>query len=394
MVDKYMLRSDFSLQTTTWATATAYKVDQLVHNDGITYVCLLAHTSTANDEPGTGANEATYWQEFCIGATGPQGPTGSDGTAADVGLWSSGHPFATGDRCYHAKTGYGQCVYRCKTGHTSAAANEPEVGASWTDIWELFAGGGQNGAGSGDFVGPASSTTDNLVSFGDTSGKLGKDAGTPKSVVDTVLLAETASTTAPVGTTDKFIVNENGVMKAKSANTMFTRYIPVTITAQAWQPSATSGCADASSVELATNKFNFRSLAFGYASKTYANFKMKLPLAYTGGALFAYFEWHSTGTTSNGVCWGIAMASVGNDESLDAAWGSAVEIIDNATGKANRNLISGVTSAITPSGTPAGGETLEIRIYRDPANGSDNLNEIVYLDDVTILLPVNKQSEA
>jgi len=49
MVDKYMLRSDFSLQTTTWATATAYKVDQLVHNDGITYVCLLAHTSTAND---------------------------------------------------------------------------------------------------------------------------------------------------------------------------------------------------------------------------------------------------------------------------------------------------------------------------------------------------------
>jgi len=85
---------------------------------------------------------------------------------------------------------------------------------------------------------------------------------------------------------------------------------------------------------------------------------------------------------------------VGNDESLDSALGSAVEVVDNATGTAYRNLISAKTAAITPSGTPASGETLEIRIYRDPANGSDNLDEIVYLDDVTLLLPVNKMSEA
>ena len=395
MTDKYMLRSDFSLQTADWASGTTYKVDQLTHNDGVTYVCILQHTSSANDEPGSGINEATYWQDFCVGATGAKGDTGDSGSTAFKDGWVTATGYSVNDIITHAKTGYGDQSYICTSAHTSGASTEPEVGADWATKWTVAAGGGQDGAGSGDVTGDSGgSTTGNLVGFADTSGLAIEDIGTPKTVIDTVLLAETASTTAPAGTTDKFMVDENGTMKAKSADTMFTRMLPVTITAQAWQPSATSGCADATSAELATNKFNMRSLAFGYAAKTYACFKMKLPLGYSGGDLYAYFEWHSTGTTSDGVCWGIAMASVGNDESLDSALGSAVEVVDNATGTAYRNLISAKTAAITPSGTPASGETLEIRIYRDPANGSDNLDEIVYLDDVTLLLPVNKLSEA
>jgi len=45
-----------------WATATAYIAGQYVTNDDVTYVCILAHTSgDADDEPGTGADTATYW---------------------------------------------------------------------------------------------------------------------------------------------------------------------------------------------------------------------------------------------------------------------------------------------------------------------------------------------
>ena len=45
-----------------WATATVYTTDQYVSNDDVWYKCLLAHTSGAlDDEPGTGAVEATYW---------------------------------------------------------------------------------------------------------------------------------------------------------------------------------------------------------------------------------------------------------------------------------------------------------------------------------------------
>lgn len=83
------------------------------------------------------------------GSKGDKGDTGSDGTAADTGTWITGTAYAAGDRCYHAKTGYGQCVYRCKTGqgHTSGASTEPEIGASWGDKWEIFASGGADATG-------------------------------------------------------------------------------------------------------------------------------------------------------------------------------------------------------------------------------------------------------
>ena len=45
-----------------WADATAYTAGVVKSRSAVNYVCLLAHTSnTANDAPGTGTNQATYW---------------------------------------------------------------------------------------------------------------------------------------------------------------------------------------------------------------------------------------------------------------------------------------------------------------------------------------------
>lgn len=81
------------------------------------------------------------------GRQGAKGDAGSDGTAADTGYWLTGTTYAAGDRCYHDKAGYGQSVYRCKTGqgHIAGSTTEPTIGANWEDKWELFAEGGQNG---------------------------------------------------------------------------------------------------------------------------------------------------------------------------------------------------------------------------------------------------------
>lgn len=59
-----------------WTDATAYYAQDVVLNsNGNTYICILDHTSDAADEPGVGANTATYWelmvQKGSAGATGP-----------------------------------------------------------------------------------------------------------------------------------------------------------------------------------------------------------------------------------------------------------------------------------------------------------------------------------
>ena len=44
-----------------WLITTGYVVDDLVNDTGVEYVCIVAHTSTAADRPGVGANWTDFW---------------------------------------------------------------------------------------------------------------------------------------------------------------------------------------------------------------------------------------------------------------------------------------------------------------------------------------------
>ncbi len=59
---RVMSKIPLFISTTAWSGASAsYALRAYVTNDGATYRCILAHTSAAADEPGTGVNWATYW---------------------------------------------------------------------------------------------------------------------------------------------------------------------------------------------------------------------------------------------------------------------------------------------------------------------------------------------
>ncbi|TPI14100.1 hypothetical protein FJW06_12425 [Mesorhizobium sp. B4-1-3] len=81
-------------------------------------------------------------------------------------------------------------------------------------IWLIFARAGDKGAdglGSGDFTGPASSVTDNIVTFAGTTGKAGKDSGVAVgSLVAGPASAATDNIATFNGTTGK-VVKDSGV---------------------------------------------------------------------------------------------------------------------------------------------------------------------------------------
>ena len=90
-----------------WVTSTAYIIDDVVQNDGSSYICKSDHTSAAADEPGVGVNWTTYWTLFASkgdqgdqgqqgiqGPTGCQGPAGNDGAVGSVWHNGSGVPGA------------------------------------------------------------------------------------------------------------------------------------------------------------------------------------------------------------------------------------------------------------------------------------------------------------
>jgi hypothetical protein len=78
--------------------------------------------------------------------------------------------------------------------------------------------------------------------------------------------------------------------------------------------------------------------------------------------------------TENAVVWGCQGRSYGDGETLDDSWGTAQEVTDANGGVANQIRKSGATAAITLAGTPAAGELVQFRAYRDGAVGGDTLD--------------------
>jgi hypothetical protein len=93
---------------------------------------------------------------------------------------------------------------------------------------------------------------------------------------------------------------------------------------------------------------------------------------------------HPSTATNFGVVWGLDAVAISDDDTLDAAFGTAQTSAD--TGGTTNDLYQGPeSSAVTIAGSPAEGDYVQFRIHRDPANGSDTLAVDARLHGVLLL---------
>lgn len=143
------------------------------------------------------------------------------------------------------------------------------------------------------------------------------------------------------------------------------------VAASAMYPSTTAGCAALAQVESTTNKVNVKVLDFDGAgtAKEYAEFGIQLPTFWDLGTITAQFVWLAS-AGSGTVLWGLQAGAFSDDDAIDTAYGTAQEVTDTllATGDVH---ISAETAAITIAGTPAAGDWINFRVYRDPNNDTN-----------------------
>jgi len=146
-------------------------------------------------------------------------------------------------------------------------------------------------------------------------------------------------------------------------------------------PATTLPDAGFLTVEMTTNDVDVRGTKFAHsaAALSYHVWATPMPENYNGGTMTAQFFWttNTAGGTGN-IRWQIQMLSRADDEALDAAWGTAVGVTDTILA-VNDQHISTATAAITPAGTPAGGEMMYFRVARDFANGDTSTADAILL---------------
>jgi hypothetical protein len=143
------------------------------------------------------------------------------------------------------------------------------------------------------------------------------------------------------------------------------------LTAAGGWPSTTNGCADATKNEYTTNDEDLYSLDFDPDSDEYAQWSVWMPDNWDAGTVTAKFCW-TAASDSGDVIWGLQGRSYANDDPIDAAWGTAQTVTDTLIATDDIHYTS-ATAAITLAGTPAAGELVQFRAYRDADAGGDTL---------------------
>lgn len=205
----------------------------------------------------------------------------------------------------------------------------------------------------------------------------------------------TAASTPLAGTELVHIVQSGNSRKvavdeiATLASGKQTIYVP----AGAMMPAATSG-AESADNEASTNDQNYKTLAFDAAADEYAHFNIAMPKGWNEGTVTFRVFWSTTATDTDGVAWGLQAVSVSDGNAIDASWGTAVVVTDDAQSAAGDVLATAESGAVTIGGTPAEGDLTFFRIFRDVSDASDDMTEDALLIGVQILYTTNAPTDA
>lgn len=171
------------------------------------------------------------------------------------------------------------------------------------------------------------------------------------------------------------VVRCTGYVKASGAavsSSIGKHMIP--IPAANWMPRTTTGCAALAQAETATNRVNYKHLGFDGTAIEYAQFAMPMPSSWNEGTLSARFIGIAA-SGSGDVIMGIQAQALSDNDTVDTAFGTAVEVTDTCP-NATTIRRSAETAAFTVGGTPAAGDWVVFQIYRKATDANDTLNGI------------------
>lgn len=147
-------------------------------------------------------------------------------------------------------------------------------------------------------------------------------------------------------------------------------------------------CAAVTQKDSDPNKFSY--LAFDKDTEEYAQFQFSPPDDWDAGTIKFKVVWAASdaGTNTNPVIWGLNCYAVSDGDTTDVAFDTGAVTVSDAYATADetgpKQKITAASSALTIQGTPAVGDIVHCRIYRDADAGGDTYEQDAWLMGVRI----------
>ena len=199
------------------------------------------------------------------------------------------------------------------------------------------------------------------------------------SAVNEITLANASTGNGPIiSSTGETNVDLNlnpkgtGVLKSGTAAVKIAGKETIWIPAAAMYAATTNG-ADAEQVETTATRPDMKVFDFDASTKQYTQFTIAMPKSWNEGTLTYQVYWAPSTTNTGNCIFGLQAVACGDSDTIDVAYGTAIEVTDAGIGTVEDQQITSESSAMTVAGSPAAGEQTYFQLYRDAADGSDTL---------------------
>jgi len=205
------------------------------------------------------------------------------------------------------------------------------------------------------------------------------------SAVNEVTLANAATGNNPTLTASGDDTNIGIALKTKGTGVIQAEDAGGTVSAvkiagkeTMWIPAtamygATTNGAEAAQAETTATRPDMKVLDFDAGTAEYAQFSVGFPKSWNAGTVTYQVYW-TPGSTNTGDCiFGLQGVSCGDSDTIDVAYGTAVEVTDAGIGTVEDQQITSESGAVTISNAGDGEQTY-FQLYRDAADGSDTFS--------------------
>jgi hypothetical protein len=144
------------------------------------------------------------------------------------------------------------------------------------------------------------------------------------------------------------------------------------VPASAMQPTTSNPCSDLTTVETTSGRPDMVVLDFDKDSDEFAQFSVAFPKSWNEGTVTFQFFWSGIAATT-GVTLGLQGVAVGDNDTIDVVYGTAILVDDDAQGAVEEMLVSAESAAITIAGSPAVDQLCYFRIFRDVSATNDDM---------------------
>ena len=161
----------------------------------------------------------------------------------------------------------------------------------------------------------------------------------------------------------------------------------------AMKPTVSNGCAAHASVETTSGRPDMIVLDFDKDSDEFAQFAIAFPKSWNAGTVTFQFYWSGLAATT-GVAMSLQGVAFADNGSIDAVYGTAIVVQDDAQGAVEELLVSAESAAITIAGSPGDNELTYFRIGRDVSDSNDDMAGDCRLHGIKLFFNTDTKNDA